>query len=197
MPLNRRIAGLRSVTATAVLLIALCFGPAYADNVPPAGRGMEAVARLFVIAYHLPGPVDIELNSTAEPPWSEARLKSPRADLFISRREDADCQYDLGRTIVEKQNGEETIGIGEHIASITFSRLSGEIETRPGHSGYVDLTVFGLPGAVCDHVGRAGKLRCWDKLATALMSDEVRPFVRALHFVFENVCKPAELPLGR
>jgi hypothetical protein len=33
---------------------------------------MEAVARFFVIAYRLPGPTDIELNSTAEPPWDRS-----------------------------------------------------------------------------------------------------------------------------
>jgi hypothetical protein len=180
------------------LLLWLLVVPGVAGELPVEAQGMEAVARVFVLTYRLAGMnINIELNATAQPPWSEARIKA-RDDWFLESRGDPECHYDLGDTVVEKQNGVETIGIGkDRFASVAFGLLSSEIETTTdGH--YVYVTVYGKPGAVCDDRRvKYGKPRCGDRLLATLMPDDVRPYLRALRFVFANVCHPTELPLGR
>ena len=158
---------------------------------------MEAVARVFVQAYRLSGS-HIELNDSAVPPWSEARIKTRRDDLFLESRGDPQCHYDLGYTVVGRENGVETIGRGkEIIASIAFGLLSTETETETDRD-FTTITIFGTPGAVCDNRNvNYGKSRCSDRLNATLMPDTVREYLRALRFVYSNVCKPSELPLGR
>jgi hypothetical protein len=181
------------------LLLWLLLAPAVASELPVEAQGMEAVARVFLLAYRLAGMnINIELNEIAQPPWSEARIKAGRDDWFLESRGDPQCHYDLGDTVVEKQNGIETIGIGkERFASVAFGLLSPEIETT-NDAHYVYVTVYGKPGAVCDVRNvKYGRPRCSDRLNATLMPDDVRPYLRALRFVFANVCKSTELPLGR
>ena len=122
--------------------------------------------------------------------------------MYLRRNANVPCRYDLGFTAEDKE-GMPTMG--KRIASIWFYRLSSETETThrltpwlpPGSPEYqYDLTVFGLPGAVCDNV--SGKDKCFDRLERrGLSSDELRQMLRELNFIFENVCSPAELLLER
>jgi hypothetical protein len=175
--------------------------------VPAEARGIEAVAIIFSYAYRAIGP--IEINDTATPPWSEARIKSsdvnqplswgrppsdsagrPKSqdkDFLLQRDHDDPCRFNLGVTVV---NSEGVPTMGNRVAIIRFDKLSGETETTSrivfGEYEY-DLTVFGLPGvqAVCDIGGRHQKMggSCYDRLnISGLSSERYRQVLRALHF---------------
>jgi hypothetical protein len=199
---GRRAAGRLLMTRAIVGLLAavLCLGGAAADEVPAAGKGMEAVARLFVRAYRLDSARDTEigLNDTASPSFSEARIQSGNDDFLLRRNAKVPCEFDLADTVVGKN---ETVSMGKRVASIWFNKLSGETETtfspRCSLTGrcdpYYDLEVLGLPGAVCDRA--SGKEACFDRLTVSdLTPDQLREMLRVLRFVFANVCSPTELP---
>jgi hypothetical protein len=193
--------------AVAGLLVAICVTTAFADELPPEGRGMDAVARVFAAEYPVwirPGG-RIEVYLDADPPWSGARIVNPDLKdktFYLEARGDAECHYDLDWGTPD--------GKGERVASIAFSLLSREIETHsrqfdPDFASSVtyDLTVFGLPGAVCDYyqpgsAGRGrGKYQCYDRLRRGgFNSDNFRRLLRNFQYVFDHVCSPTELPLG-
>lgn len=165
-----------------------------AGSVPPEARGMQAVARVFVLTYDLHHP-NITLNDSSDPPWSEALLNGgPTIDLLIKKRAGTPCTYDIGRAIIGHDSGGDTVDMEAPIKAIAFDRLSAEIETSwISHYHYYKLTVFGLPNAVCDF--ERGKQRCFDQLHASLwQEDDVRSLMRVLRFVFEHVCAPAKLP---
>lgn len=180
----------RPIVIVGLLAALLCMGTASADEVPAAGKGLEAVARVFVLRFRLNSGqhTEIALNDTADPPWSEARIKSGGEDFLLQRNAKVQCEFDLADTVVGKDG---TISMGKPIASIWFNKLSGETETT-FQPPYYTLTVLGLPGAVCGI--NWGKPQCFDRLKVLVMEDELRSLLRALRFVFANVCSPTELP---
>jgi hypothetical protein len=182
-----------------LLSVLLCVGVSAADEIPAQGKGLQAVAIVFRYAYNLRYE-DVELY-TASGPWSEARIRTNQhEDLFLQRNANVPCRFDLGFTVEDKE-GVPTMG--KRVASIWFNKLSRETETSTRQAGLpqypwilYDFTVFGLPGALCDNVSVRGKDRCFDRLKTGgLELNQLRQLQRALGFVFENVCGPAELPL--
>jgi hypothetical protein len=196
---------IRKLMLGTVAALVLATGPALAaaaaaaDEIPAAGKGLEAVAMVFAFAY-LGSEYDIELNSSADPPWTEARLSNKKNDLYLRRNKDDPCRFDLGFIIT----GESDDPMGKHIASIRFNKLSGEIETRRDWPGFgemnYDLTMLGASGSVCSTVGNGrvvGKEACYNGLtAYSLTSKNYRQLLRALRFISENVCSPTELPLN-
>ena len=106
--------------ATTGLLATLCVTAAVAGEVAPEGKGVEAVAIIFAAKY-TGGVGLIEINSTADPPWSEARIISrTRGTFYIQARGDAECHYDI--------TGSGTRYPDLRSASIAFGLLSGETE---------------------------------------------------------------------
>jgi hypothetical protein len=100
------------------------------EAVPQEGRGIEAVARVFVLAEHLFG-ADIVLNSTTEPPWSEAILLERGNEFFLKRRSGTRCTYDFAQANVDPTNRHEMVAdMSRPLRSIAFDRLSIETETR-------------------------------------------------------------------
>jgi Sel1 repeat len=108
---------------------------------------------------------------------------------------------------------------GHVVESIDFKRLSGEYQVSrdtPPFTLYHDITVAGRPGAVCyfepitggvpiflrqlsgDELRRHGHDAtgaCSDKLVLlSLTPHDVELALRALRYIFSNVCEPAELP---
>jgi hypothetical protein len=184
--------------AMATLLVALCVTAAFADPVSPEGRGMEAVARVFAFKYRLCCG-GIQVNDTANPPWSQARIITNDATWYIEGRGDKECHYDLTKVTGGGQQATKE----ERAGFIAFGLLSGEMETkteRPFANDpwiYYTLTVFGLPGAVCQ-IDNHGKEACLDRLVHEdNRPDAIRRYLRALHYVFDHVCSPTELPLTR
>lgn len=186
------VAIITKVFVATLIVAALCLGTAVADEVPAAAKGIRAVAAVFAFAYigHGNG-VNIDINATAEPPWTEARITRNKDDVLLWRNKDEPCRFDLGLTHIGKDANDITMG--EHVASIRFNKLSGETETT-FRDGYYRLDVLGLPGAVCDNDSRRGKYTCSDRLSGLFMPHELSGMLRALRFVFANVCSPAELP---
>ena len=60
------------------------------------------------------------------------------------------------------------------------------------------MAVIGLPGAVCEnHNDPWKKHTCFDRLWISVTEpDQYRRFFRALQYVFDHVCSPAEPPLA-
>lgn len=208
--------GLRwMVRAIAALLVALCVKAGVAGEIPPGGQGIDAVATVFAHTYRhlITGSSAIQINSTAQPPWGEARIVTRDVVLYIQARGDAECHYDLSHMVARQEDGHRVVS-EERIASIAFGLLSDEMETRswrtstfPDDVDYI-VTVFGMPGAVCEVSGAlsrsqpsrnaSGKDVCFDRLVQGEYDPKkYREFLRALRYVFSHVCSPAELPLGR
>jgi hypothetical protein len=168
------------------------------EHVPPEGRGMDAVARVFVLAYHLVDKPQVAINRTSDPPWSEALLSGGRTiDLLIKKRAGTLCTYDIGRAIVGRDNSGMTVDMdGAPIRAIAFDWLSTEITVTTERSGPFSeyrVRVFGLPGAVCHY--ERGKPECFNWLSALLgEDDEVRSLMRVLQFIHEHVCPAANLP---
>jgi hypothetical protein len=80
---------------------------------------------------------------------------------------------------------------GPIIESISFDRLSNEYSTSR-QDGYTLLVIPGKPGAQCEYNGRAKK--CSNTLEMLLMDDELTLAVRALKYLFSNVCDATQLP---
>jgi hypothetical protein len=156
---------------------------------PVEGQGMYAVAIIFSLDV---GGHGIDINTTASPPWSEARIKNTfiGKDLYLRRNSDERCRFDLGFTVMDKDG---MPSMGKLFASIRFDRLSREYETRTSPiPDFYNITVHGLPGAVCE------RDRCFaDFNSGALLAPQLRQMTRALKFVFDHVCSPVEFPLEK
>ena len=160
---------------------------------------MLAVAQVFAIKYGLCCG-GIQVNNTANPPWSGARIITKDATWYIEGRGDKECHYDLTKVTGGGQQATKE----ERAGFIAFGLLSGEMETKTEREGFVDdpilfytLTVFGLPGAICQ-INNHGKEICLDRLVHGeFHTDPIRRYLRALHYVFDHVCSPTELPLTR
>jgi hypothetical protein len=181
------------------ILVGLGLRAAFAGQpVPNEGRGMEAIARIFGLVWGY-GDQNILVNTTADPPWSEAILQEQGEEFYIKLRPETKCTYDIARAHPESPGSDEmTVNMDRPIASIAFDRLSDEFETRltsGGHYPYYDLKVLGQPGAVCQT--KNGRYSCYNQLAASLSLDKLRSMLRMLRFVFSNVCAPATLPFDR
>ena len=80
---------------------------------------------------------------------------------------------------------------GPIVEFISFDRLSNEYRTSR-RDGFTLLVIAGKPGAQCEYGGRSKK--CSDTLEMMLMDDELQLAVRALKYLFSNVCEAVELP---
>jgi hypothetical protein len=196
---------IRKLMLGTVAALVLATGPvAAADEIPAAGKGLQAVAMVFAFAY-LGSVHHIQLNDSADPPWTEATLSNKNNELYLRRNKDDPCRFDLGFIIGDKDGWipAEQDPMRKHIASIRFDKLSGEIETQSkfdfGEWRY-NLTMLGAPGSVCSTVGNrrvVGKEACYNGLtAYSLTSNNYRQLLRALRFISENVCSSTELPLN-
>ena len=161
------------------------------DELSVEGQGMKAVAIIFLRHVGTYGG-SIDINSAASPPWSEARIKNTfiGKDLYLRRNSDERCRFDLGFTVMDKDG---MPSMGKLFASIRFDRLSREYETRTSPiPDFYNITVHGLPGAVCE------RDRCFaDFHSGALLAPQLRQITRALQFVFDHVCSPVEFPLEK
>ena len=165
---------------------------------------MVAVAQIFAAQFPEvvgSGKVTISVNVAADPPWSEARIVGA-SDLTVKARGDPECHYDYGTT----DERPDRLAIGIPFGFIAFGLLSDEIETRdPDGISFYTLHVLGLPKAVCglktsNPTGVKGKEKvvniCSDRLEIYERSyDSLREIIRAVRYVFNHVCSPAELPL--
>jgi hypothetical protein len=135
-----------------LVAIAILWGRAAlaGEAVPEAGRGMEAIARVFALIEHFYDG-RIFLNETAEPPWSEAILLSHdgRTAAHLTRRLGTTCTYDLESAKVDREGAVDT-SRPVLFRSIAFDRLSLETETKQEYIRYFySFDVLGLPRAVC------------------------------------------------
>jgi hypothetical protein len=109
-----------------------------------------AAAQIFNAEHHLNGTINI--NDKANPPWSEARIKSADVDVFVAARDGSPCTFDIGRTEYEASapDGLETVSMGKVITSISFDRLGPAYEVTPSPAGfgYVYLIIYGEARAV-------------------------------------------------
>jgi hypothetical protein len=78
---------------------------------------------------------------------------------------------------------------GNFYAEIRFDRLSAEYATAGGR-----LVVYGVDGAVCDYSGIRGRVTCFDNYLT-YPTNSVPDVLRALRYIFANLCRPVELPV--
>jgi hypothetical protein len=125
------------LVAIAITILCLWGRAALAgEAVPEAGRGMEAVARVFALIEHFYNG-RIILNETAEPPWGEAILLSHdgRTAAHLTRRPGTTCTYDLESAKVDREGVVDT-SRPVLLRSIAFDRLSLETETKQEYIRY-------------------------------------------------------------
>lgn len=159
-----------------VLLFLAVAGTAAAqgDEIPDAMKPIAAATRIFALENHLNsnlGVFDVDEGHIGEE--FEVNHAPGEKCTFTMRRRD--------HAIVE---------------SISFDRLSSEYRTSK-RGGYTLLVVAGKPGAQCEYVGASKK--CSNSLEMLLLDNGMAPHeldlaVRALGFIFSNVCEAAQLP---
>lgn len=131
-----------------------------------------AATRLFALWNHLHG--DIGVANADEGHIGE--------DFEVNHAAGKECTFNMR----ERD--------GPIVQTISFDHLSSEYRTsRQGI--YTMLHVSGQPSAVCDYKAK----KCWNRLDKLLLDDGMAPHelelaLRALRYIFSNVCKLAELP---
>ena len=195
---------IRKLMLGTVAALVIATGPTLAaePETPAGAMGMKAAALVFAFTF-LHG-ADIEFFES-DYGWTEARLYNKKNDLWLRQNKDDPCLFDLGRTIT----GDSVDPMGEHVASVRFNKLSGEIETQSRTTNWYgaidtsyDLAMLGAPSSVCSTVGNGGfghmvvgKESCYNGLTVnSLTPENYLRLRRALSYIFSNVCKPAELP---
>jgi hypothetical protein len=157
--------------ASAFLMFLAMAGAAFAEGkkLTEAMKPILAATRIFAVDNHLHGDLGVADEDEAHIGEKfEVNHEPGKKCTFTMRKRD-----------------------GPIVESISFDRLSSEYRTsRRGE--YTLLVVAGQSGAQCDYDGRSKK--CSKDLEMLLMDDELELAVRALRYLFSNVCQPAELP---
>jgi hypothetical protein len=185
----------KTLVATAMLsLVAIGGAHAQSDNdLPAAEMELKAVAIIFALRFG--GWTDgIELNS--DHLGNEGIINSPSGGYFLRRSLTDHCRFDLGDLVGGDPNAAQFVApsMGKFKASISFDKLSSEYSTGVDRIGLYNITVYGLPGAFCM------PSTCVNFLSDAFASvDYLRQMIRALSavYTYDNVCKPATLPLDQ
>lgn len=168
--------------ASALLMLVGTAGTAVAqsDKIPDAMKPIAAATRIFALENHLNGDQGIADED-------EGHIEGTRVhpqDYEINHAPGEKCTFTM-----RKRDG-------PIVESISFDRLSGEYRTsREGP--YTLLVVAGQPGAQCEYDGRSKK--CSNELEMLLMDNGMAPHeldlaMRALRYIFSNVCEAAQLP---
>jgi hypothetical protein len=146
---------------------------AQSDNIPEAMKPIAAVTRIFALENRLHG--DLNVFDADEGHIGE--------DFEVNHAPGQKCTFTLRRRD------------GPIVESISFDHLSSEYRTSR-RDIYSLLVVGGKAGAHCEY-GRAKT--CSSGLEMLLLDNGMAPHeldlaVRALRYIFTNVCEPAELP---
>lgn len=148
-----------------------------ADRLPSEQKGIAAVARIFELKYfdfsheiYIRSPITASIDGNV--------IESVPGDK---------CTYQIRR-----KNGAAS-------AQISFGRLSDEYQTIPIDEARTNLVVSGQGPAVCEATtvlpnGSHDEGRCYPFLSISVSPPEAVLALRALRYVFSNVCQSADLP---
>ncbi|WP_024517037.1 hypothetical protein [Bradyrhizobium sp. Tv2a-2] len=157
----------------AVLIAAASSAAGEGQPITEAMKPVMAAARIFALENHLHGDIAV----------------ADEDEGHIGRSFEVNHAPGEACTFTMRRRG------GPVIETISFDRLSGEYHAWPQH-GYARLAISGQPGAQCEVSG--GVKRCSPNLDMLLMVEgspsELDLARRALDYIFENVCRPAQLP---
>lgn len=163
-----------------VIGLALAPTPSRATgDIPDDMKPVAAATRIFALREHLHG--DIGVFDADEGHISRGKVNNGE-DYEVNHAPGQKCTFTMKRRD------------GPILFSINFNRLSSEYRTSR-RDVYTLLNVAGLPGAVCDYQPK----KCWNGLEMLLLDNGMEPHelelaVRALQYIFANVCKPTEMP---
>ena len=146
------------------------------NNLPEDQKGIAAVARIFQLKYFM-YPHTIEILSP-----KIAMIDGNTVEPLPSSR----CTYRLRRI-----DGAVTAQIG-------FDKLSDEYRAMP-INGATYLVINGQDKAVCEQTtyrpdGAQDGGHCFPSLILSLAPSTAMSALRALRYIFSNVCRPAEIP---
>ena len=132
-------------------------------------KPISAATRIFALQNHLDDQIGIA--SATEGHIGE--------HIEVNPAPDANCTF-----VMKKRDG-------PWVESINFKRLSSEYGVSRD-MGYYSISLHGSGEAACynDVQGKA----CEDHLSMLLTEDEMTLALRALRYIFSNVCAATELP---
>jgi hypothetical protein len=162
---------LRLTSTVLILLVLATAGAAIAEGekLTEAMKPIAAATRIFALENHLHGDIGIADEDEGHIGEKfEVNHEPGQKCTFTMRKRD-----------------------GQILESISFDRLSSEYRTSR-QDIYTLLMVAGQPGALCEHNGQSKK--CSNDLEMLLMDDELVLAMRALTYLFSNVCEAAQLP---
>lgn len=157
--------------ASTLLLLVVMSGPTAAEGekLTEAMMPILAAARIFAVENHLHGDLGVADED-------EAHIGEK---FEVNHEPGKKCSFTM------KRRG------GPVVELISFDRLSGEYRTSR-QDGYTLLVVAGQSGAQCEYDARSKN--CSKDLEMLLMDDELVLAVRALKYLFSNVCEAVQLP---
>ena len=160
----------RSILALAFMMATSAPVAAEGDPITEDMKPVMAAARIFASENHLTGDIAV---ADAD----EAHIGN---NVEINHAPGEKCTFTARRR-------DEPIAV-----SISFDRLSSEYQVSVTDSGFYRVHIPGRKGAQCEYEGRTKK--CSSSIDSAMMEDELRLMLRALKYIFSNVCQPVELP---
>ena len=163
-----------------LLLVPLEAAIAQTDSIPDDLKPIAAAMRIFALENGLHG--DLTVAGIDEGYITHNFYRGKYEDYEVHHAPNQKCVFTIRR------KG------GPIIEAISFDRLSSEYRTFRDPD-YVRLVVKGQPGSVCNFLTN----KCQNGLTMLLMDNGMEPHeleqaLRALGYIFSNVCKPAELP---
>jgi hypothetical protein len=154
----------------ASIALAVVNSSAFAQStIPDSLKPISAATRIFALQNHLFDQIGIA--SATEGHIGE--------HIEVNPAPDANCTF-----VMKKRDG-------PWVESINFKRLSSEYGVSRDR-GYYSISLHGSGEAACynDVQGKA----CEDHLSMLLTEDEMTLALRALRYIFSNVCAATELP---